>query len=479
MTYAPFVRVVRADCAGYDVAVSNDRCAEMMTLRWWRIRLIRSIFLLLGCLSVQTASADVAIETFERRAEIQNALLEVRLEGLLPTLMRETGTDMWLVIAREYNDDPVFLSLVPKPRFTARRTTMLVFFDRGDEGVERLTVSRYPLGSLYQPAWEGGDLDAQWQRLAEVIAERNPKTIAVNTSDTWPVADGLSHGLYQKLEAALGDGLKGRIRSSEQLVVRWMETRTEGDVEVWQRGVAVARETIAKAFSSEVITPGITTVGDVAWFIRTRFEEEGLEPWFHPDVNRQWQGAEFGENAPFLGDGSEDGIIRRGDVLHTDVGLCYLGLCTDTQEMGYVLKLGESGPPAGLIEAMRTGNRWQDALTAEFVTGRTGNEILAAAQVSLKKMGIQHAIYTHPLGVYGHAPGPTIGMWDNQGPTAGRGDWPLYPMTGYAIEGNVVIEVPEWNGQRVQMKLEQSALFDGVRVHYLAGRQEQLHLIGF
>jgi Xaa-Pro aminopeptidase len=258
-----------------------------------------------------------------------------------------------------------------------------------------------------------------------------------------------------------------------------METRTEEEVEVWQRGVAVARETIAKAFSSEVITPGITTVGDVAWFIRTRFEEEGLEPWFHPDVNRQWQGAEFGENAPFLGDGSKDGIIRRGDVLHTDVGLCYLGLCTDTQEMGYVLKLGESGPPAGLVEAMRTGNRWQDALTAEFVTGRTGNEILAAAQVSLEKMGIQHAIYTHPLGVYGHAPGPTIGMWDNQGPTAGRGDWPLYPMTGYAIEGNVVIEVPEWNGQRVQMKLEQSALFDGVRVHYLAGRQEQLHLIGF
>ena len=479
MTYAPFVRVVRADCAGYDVAVSNDRCAEMMTLHWWRIRLIRPIFLLLGCLSVQTVSADVAIETFERRPEIQNALLEMRLEGLLPTLMRETGTDMWLVIAREYNDDPVFLSLVPKPRFTARRTTMLVFFDLGDEGVERLTVSRYPLGSLYQSAWEGGDLDAQWQRLAEVIAERNPKTIAVNTSDTWPVADGLSHTLYQKLEAALGDGLKGRIRSSEQLVVRWMETRTEEEVEVWQRGVAIARETIAKAFSSEVITPGITTVGDVAWFIRTRFEEEGLEPWFHPDVNRQWEGADFGENAPFLGDGSEDGIIRRGDVLHTDVGLCYLGLCTDTQEMGYVLKLGESEPPAGLVEAMRTGNRWQDALTAEFVTGRTGNKILAAAQASLKKMGVQHAIYTHPLGVYGHAPGPTIGMWDNQGPTAGRGDWPLYPMTGYAIEGNVVIEVPEWNGQRVQMKLEQSALFDGVRVHYLAGRQEQLHLIGF
>ena len=438
-----------------------------------------SSVLLLFMLTVQSANADVAIEDYERRPDIQNRLLEARLDALLPTLMRETGVDMWLVIAREYNDDPVFLSLVPKPRFTARRTTMLVFFDRGDEGVERLTVSRYPLGAMYEAAWEGGDLDAQWQRLAEVIAERDPQTIAVNTSDTWPVADGISHSLYSKLVASLSTELQARVRSSEQLVVRWMETRIEGEVEVWQRAVAIARETIARAFSSEVITPGVTTVGDVSWFIRTRFEEEGLEPWFHPDVNRQWEGADFGENAPFLGDGSRDGIIRRGDVLHTDVGLCYLGLCTDTQEMGYVLKLGESEPPQGLVEAMHTGNRWQDALTAEFVTGRTGNQILAAAQDSLKKLGIEHAIYTHPLGVYGHAPGPTIGMWDNQGPTIGRGDWPLYPMTGYAIEGNVVVRVPEWNNQRVQMKLEQSALFDGNTVHYLAERQKALHVVGF
>ena len=435
--------------------------------------------LLLFTLAVQSAFAGVAIEEYERRPEIQNRLLEERLDSLLPRLMRETGVDMWLVIAREYNDDPVFLSLVPKPRFTARRTTMLVFFDRGDAGIERLTVSRYPLGAMYEAAWEGGDLDAQWERLVEVIAERDPQTIAVNTSDTWPVADGISHSLHSKLAGSLSPELKTRLQSSERLVVRWMETRTEGEVEVWQRAVAIARETIARAFSSEVITPGVTTVGDVSWFIRTRFEEEGLEPWFHPDVNRQWQGADFAENAPFLGDGSRDGIIRRGDVLHTDVGLCYLGLCTDTQEMGYVLKLGESEPPEGLRQAMRTGNQWQDALTAEFVTGRTGNEILAAAQDSLEKLGIQHAIYTHPLGVYGHAPGPTIGMWDNQGPTIGRGDWPLYPMTGYAIEGNVVVRVPEWNNQRVQMKLEQSALFDGNTIHYLAERQKALHVVGF
>ena len=433
--------------------------------------------LLLCWTAAFAAQAQPGVVAFADRPEVENRLLEERLELLLPRLMREQGIDLWLVIAREYNDDPVFLSLVPKPRFTARRTTMLLFHDRGPEaGVERLTISRYPLGALYQAAWEGGDLEAQWRRLAEVIAERDPEKIAVNVSATWPVADGLSHGLHRQLQEALGDGLSQRLVSAESLVVRWLETRTVAEVEVWQRAVAIARDTIAEAFSQRVITPGVTTLGEVAWFIRQRFETAGLAPWFHPDVNRQWQEADYGDT-PFLGIGDPDMVIRRGDLLHTDVGLCYLGLCTDTQEMAYVLKLDETDAPPGLAEAMAVGNRWQDVLTGEFQTGRSGNEILAAAQRRLAAMEINHAIYSHPLGVYGHGPGPTIGMWDNQGPTPGRGDWPLYPMTGYAIEGSVTVAIPEWGGKPAQMKLEQSAVFDGEQVHYLAGRQTRLHLI--
>ena len=440
------------------------------------LRVFKWVLLLLWSAAF-AAQAQPGVVAFADRPEVENRLLEERLEQLLPRLMREQGIDLWLVIAREYNDDPVFLSLVPKPRFTARRTTMLLFHDRGPQaGVERLTISRYPLGTLYQAAWEGGDLEAQWRRLAEVIAERDPEKIAVNVSATWSVADGLSHGLHRQLQEALGDGLSQRLVSAESLVVRWLETRTVAEVEVWQRAVAIARDTIAEAFSQRVITPGVTTLGEVAWFIRQRFETAGLAPWFHPDVNRQWQEADYGDT-PFLGIGDPDMVIRRGDLLHTDVGLCYLGLCTDTQEMAYVLKLDETDAPPGLAAAMAVGNRWQDVLTGEFQTGRSGNEILAAAQRRLAAMDINHAIYSHPLGVYGHGPGPTIGMWDNQGPTPGRGDWPLYPMTGYAIEGSVTVAIPEWGGKPAQMKLEQSAVFDGEQVHYLAGRQTRLHLI--
>lgn len=420
--------------------------------------------------------AESAVLTYEQRPAVQNTILAERLETLLPELMRETGIDLWVVIAREYNDDPVFLTLVPKPRFTARRTTMLVFHDQGTEkGVERLTISRYPLGSLYDAAWEGGDLDAQWRQLGDIIKQKKPSSIAINTSDTWPVADGLSHSLHQRFLSVLDADLHPRIVSSENLVVRWLETRIEPEVAVWQRAVAIARHTIAEAFSERVITPGATTLGDVAWFIRGRFEEQGLKPWFHPDVNRQWEGQDPNDSASLGLSNSPDTIIQRGDLLHTDVGLCYLGLCTDTQEMGYVLKLDEKKPPYGLQFAMTVGNQWQDALTAEFQVGRTGNTILATAQKSLAESGIENAIYTHPLGVFGHAPGPTIGMWDNQNATPGQGDWKLYPNTGYAIEGNVTVGIPEWGGQKVKMKLEQSAYFDGKAVHYLAGRQTGLH----
>lgn len=416
-----------------------------------------------------------AVLAQRERVEPFNRMLEERLDTLLPDLMRETGIDLWLVVNREYAEDPVFFSLAPRPVFAARRTTMLVFFDRGpEEGVERLTVNRYPLGDLYEPAWEGGDLDDQWRALADLLVERDPRRIGIDVSRDWPVADGLTAGLRDRLLAVLPPALHDRLVSAEDLVVRWMETRSPGQLEVYPHIVELARGVISEAFSERVITPGVTTTADVAWTIRQRFADLDLAAWFMPDVNVQRPGEACEADSPFCG--VED-VIRRGDVLHTDVGVCCLGLCTDTQEMGYVLRLGESAPPPGLVEALATGNRWQDLLTSQFVTGRTGNEILAATRAAADAEGILHATYSHPLGVFGHAPGPTIGMWDNQGPTPVRGDWPLHPNTAYAIEGNVKVPIPEWDGQLVQIKLEQSAVFDGETVWYLAGRQTEWHVV--
>jgi hypothetical protein len=408
------------------------------------------------------------------RIEPENRMVRERLETLLPQLMSESGLDMWLVINREYAEDPVYFSLVPQPSFAARRTTMLVFARKPDGSLERLSVNRYPLGEPYESAWAGGDLDAQWKALAEVIVKRDPKRIGINVSREWPVADGLTGALRDRLREVLPPAYAQRLVPAESLVVRWLETRTASELAVYPQIVAIARGVIAEAFSTRVITPGVTTTQDVAWYIRARFESLGLPIWFFPDVNRQRQGINCTADMPFCG-GS--GVIEPGDVLHTDVGICYLKLCTDTQEMGYVPRLGEAGVPAGLEAAMRTGNLWQDLLTSQFAKGRSGNEVLARTLESARQAGIQASVYTHPLGMFGHAPGPTIGMWDNQGPTPGQGDWPLHPNTVYAIEGNVKVAVPEWGGQVVQMKLEQDAVFDGERVTYLAGRQTSWHVV--
>jgi Xaa-Pro aminopeptidase len=335
-------------------------------------------------------------------------------------------------------------------------------------------VNRYPLRGYYEAAWEGGDLDAQWQRLGEIVRERNPKKIAVNTSRDWPFADGLTHALYERLMSVLDEPLRARVVPAEPLVVRWLETRTALELQTYPHIVALARAVVEEAFSSKVITPGVTTTDDVAWYIRQRYADLGLPIWFMPYVNIQRSGVPCKRETDFCG---VDGVIHRGDVLHTDVGITYLRLNTDTQEMGYVLKLGETDVPEGLKKALATGNRWQDVLTREFVTGRTGNEILAAARAASEKESILASIYTHPLGFFGHAAGPTIGMWDNQGPTPVQGDWKLSPNTAYAIEGNVKVAVPEWNDQLVQIKLEQSAVFDGKRVLYLAGRQTEWHVV--
>lgn len=441
-----------------------------------------SVLLIVMCLSVQSQEFEqglVVTETpqilgHKERAKVANEILNHRLDNLLPQLMKESGLDMWLVINREYGEDRLFYSLVPQPTFAARRTTLLVFALK-DGKVERFSVSRYSIGDVYKTRWDGGTKDQQWQRLAEIIEEYNPSKIGINVSKDWAIADGLSQGLYQKLNDFLPEKFQQRLVSSEPMVIRWMETRTEPELAIYPNIVKMARSVISEAFSTKAITPGVTTSDELAWYIRERFEELQLEPWFQPYVTIQRQGDKNDPEAPFFGKSAR--TIMPGDLIHTDVGICYIGLCTDTQEVGYVAKNDEFEVPKGFKIALAKGNQWQDVLTNSYETGKTGNEILEATQEKAIKKGLNSSTYTHPLGFVGHAVGPTIGMWDNQGKTPIQGDWKLYPNTAYAIEGNIKAKLAEWGNQLIQIPLEQSAYFDGEKVIYLGGRQTKWHFV--
>lgn len=403
------------------------------------------------------------------RAATENRILAERLDTVIPQIMRAEGVDLWLLVAREYFEEPVVATMLDAENMHARRRTILIFHDPGEgRPVERLTVSRYGLGGLFAPAWNPDTQPDQWQAVADLIAARNPKRIAINSSDLTQFADGMTLSQYDKFMSVLPPTLHERVTSGEGLAIRWLETRTPAEMALYPTVVRIAHAVIGEAFSREVITPGKTTAEEVQWWYRERLMQLGLTPWFHPSVTIQRQGVQG------MLEGEE--VIRPGDLLWTDFGITYLRLNTDTQHLAYVLKPGETEAPAGLRAGLANSNRVQDFLRGAFKTGRSGNEALAEARAKAIAAGLDPSIYSHPIGYHGHGAGPSIGFWDNQKADP-RGEGPIRPNTAWSIELTSYAAVPEWGGQRVDFRTEEDAFFDGTSVRFIDGRQTAITLI--
>jgi Xaa-Pro aminopeptidase len=416
------------------------------------------------------APALPALLPLRERAKLEDAWLKKRLDTVVPVLMREGGIDAWVLVAREYVEDPVVATMLDAESMHARRRTILLFFDPGGgKPVERLTVSRYGLGGLFVPAWEPDKEPDQYKRLAALLAERNPKRVAINSSGLSQFGDGLTLSQYEEMMAAMPQPLRQRVVRTEKLAVGWLETRIPEEIAAYPGIVRVAHSIIAEALSDKVIRPGRTTADDVVWWMRERVSQLGLSVWFQPSIGILRPGVTG------MLEGNE--TIRVGDMLWTDFGITYLGLNTDTQHLAYVLKPGEREAPAGLKRGLAAANRVQDILTASFRTGLSGNQILAAARAKALAEGLKPSIYSHPIGYHGHGAGSSIGFWDNQKADP-RGEHKLRPNTAWSIELNAKVAVPEWGGQEVEFRLEEDAWFDGREVHYLDGRQSRFHLIG-
>ncbi len=416
-----------------------------------------------------SAPALPAILAPRERAALENRILRERLDTLIPQIMREEGIDMWLLVAREYFEEPVIATMLDAENMHARRRTILIFRDPGNgQPVERLTVSRYGLGGLFEPTWDPDAQPDQWQAVADLIAAKNPKKIAINSSDLYQFADGMTLSQFDRFMQALPPALHERVVSGENLAIRWLETRTPAEMELYPTVVRIAHSVIGEAFSRKVITPGVTTAEQVQWWYRNRLMALGLDPWFHPSVAIQRQGVKG------MIEGEE--VIQPGDLLWTDFGITYLRLNTDTQHLAYVLKPGETEVPAGLRAGLANSNRVQDYLTRAFKVGISGNDALAQARADAIATGLDPSIYTHPIGHHGHGAGPSIGFWDNQNADP-RGQGPIRANTAWSIELTSYDAVPEWGGQRVDFRTEEDAFFDGETVRYIDGRQTEITLI--
>ena len=410
----------------------------------------------------------------KERAEVIDTWLEERVERILPEIMRRSGIDMWIIIAREYNEDPIIKTFLPATWQSARRTTMLVVYDPGDEKpLETFGISRYDTGKIFKTAWNKETQPDQWKALAEMIASKDPKKIGINKSKTFALADGLSSTHYDQLIDVLPKKHKNSLVSAENIAIGWLETRTNSEMVVYQNIVRMAHQIIAEGFSEKVIQPGITSTDDVVWWYRDRIRELGFTTWFHPSVAIQRADPESFDHLRSFSERPNKQIIMPGDLVHVDFGITYLRLNTDTQQLVYILRANEKAAPDYLKNAFKTGNRVQDILTSNFIAGATGNEILKATLDQCKAEGIKGVIYTHPIGFHGHAAGPTIGLWDQQGGVPGKGDYPLYKNTAHSIELNASVYIKEWK-KEIRIMLEEDAFFDGEHVRYIDGRQVEL-----
>ena len=408
------------------------------------------------------------------RAKVKNEILRRRLDNIIPTVMRREGIDMWLVINREYNEDPVYMSMVPEPHMYARRTSILIFHDRGEaEGVERLSGGYYGIGDFYKATWID-KTKKQFESLAEFIKSRDPKKIGINVSPKWAFGDGLTASLKEKLENALGPEMSSRFVSAENLCVGWLETRSPQELNLYRHIAGIAHDIIAEFYSNRVITPGITTTDDVVWWIRQKIVDLGLRTWFQPSISIQ-RHKKLDERYK-----DDPRVIQRGDLLHCDVGIVYLGLCTDMQWQAYVCHIGEEDAPAGIKEALARANRLGDIFRAEFQTGRSGNEIVRSAMDKGEAAGLRPLIYSHPLGIHGHAAGPPMDARPLGRAPEGielRGEYPLYPNTCYAIEYSSTSSIPEWDNQEVRIGFEESGVYTEDGCKFIDGHQVRLYLI--
>jgi Xaa-Pro aminopeptidase len=411
-------------------------------------------------------SAQAQVLSVKEQAVTINEVLTDRIDHLLPKLMDEAKIDCWVIISREYNEDPILKTFLPAEWLSARRTTMLVFYrDKKNESIHSYAIARYQVGKRIQAAWNPEKEPNQWKALSKLIDSLNPNQIALNTSKDYGHADGLHYTEFNELNNAISPNLLKKIVSAEKLGVAWLETRTEKEMAFYPTLLAISHQIIKEGFSNKVIQPNKTTTNDLVWWFRQKVSDLGLSTWFHPSVEIQRRESN-----------EKDAIIRRGDLLHVDFGISYLRLNSDVQEHAYVLLPNEKTAPAELVAAFNKTNRLQDILTSNFKTGRTGNEILAASLNQAKAEGIQPSIYTHPIGFHGHAAGTTIGMWDMQQGVPGSGDYAMRPNTCYSIELNATHTISGWN-RPVRIALEQNGCYNGSSFDYLDGRQKTILLI--
>lgn len=409
--------------------------------------------------------------SLREQADVREGWLKKRFDTLLP-MMKRHGIDMWIVVNEEFHTDPVTPHIVPPIPIVGRRD-LFVFIDRGDR-LDRVAVLRYAeerLKNHYTMLLPARDKFGE--ELRKLVADRNPKTIALNIGGTRGQQSGLTYDGYKFLAETLGPENEKKFVPAANMLIEFFDTRLPEELEHYRTAVLATDVITRRAFSNEVIKPGRTTVGDVRWWMMQRLNDIGVDTWFQPDLRVQRQSADTGTTGQFLSTADESVVLMPGDLIHVDFGLNYMGLSTDWQKHAYILKPGEKDAPPGLKEALKNTNRLQDILFQVARAGMTGTEVYDATIAEAKKQGLNAMIYSHPVGPHGHGLGPSIDFRGNVGGGANK----ILPGSYMSIELNTSTNVPEWNNQRVTIMAEDDAYMTDTGYKFFRPRQTEFYLI--
>lgn len=404
--------------------------------------------------------------------DVRETWLKTRLNTMLLPMMKKNGIDVWIVVNEEFHSDPVTEHIVPPIPIVGRRD-LFVFIDRGGK-LEKYAVVRYLEERLKSHYTVMNPPRAEMAAaVKKLIDGRDPKTIALNIGGSRGQQSGLTYDGYKFLAETLGAENEKKFVSAANLLTEFFDARLPEELEHYRTAVLATDVITRRAFSNEVITPGKTTVGDVRWWMMQQVNNLGLGIWFQPDLRVQRQAKTTGTTQQFLSTADENIVLERGDLIHVDFGLNYMGLSTDWQKHGYILNKGEKDAPPGLKNALKNTNRLQDILFSFARAGMTGAEVYDKTMAECKKQGIDAMIYSHPIGAHGHGLGASIDFRRAIGGAEER----LRLGSYTSIELNTSTNVPEWNKQRVTIMGEDDAYMTETGYKFFRPRQTEFYLI--
>ena len=410
--------------------------------------------------------------SLREQMDVREAWLKKRFDTLLLPMMRKHNIPMWIVTNEEFHSDAVTDSIVPPIPMVGRRD-FFIFADNG-KTLDRIAVVRYEEERLKNHyVLMSPPRDKIGETILKIVEDRNPKTIALNMGGGRGQSDGITLDAYKFLASTLGKDYEARFVSGGVFIADFLDTRLPEELEEYRKAVTATDVLTRRAFSNEVITPGKTTVGDVRWWFLQQINNLGLTTWFQPDLRVQRQAKANLNSQQFLSVADESTVLERGDLIHIDCGRIYMGLSTDWQKHGYILREGEKDAPAGLKNALKNTNKLQDAIFEKARVGMTGAEVYEAAMAQMKSENIEAMIYSHPIGTQGHGLGAAIDFRKAVGGAEER-----FRLGSYtSIELNTSMNLPEWNNQKVTLMGEDDAVMTKKGFEFIRPRQTELYLI--